>query len=322
MSITSSRARLVKPAPEEDYDVGVVNANTDLIDRALGAVRSTSTTRPSQPFDGMLTRDSETGQLLWWDVTVTGGGDWRPAGGNITLATSATRPTGVARRSDLMVFEVDTKRMIWWDGAIWRYVGDRVTVAVEADLSTVVAPYSALVAYVTATNCFYRWVRDTLWVPYQDAGGGIAPSTRSDCHYISSVGQAIPNQTNRYLAFGVADRETDIVKREIDESGIGHKFTLNRAGIWAITAMYRWSPIAATGARYGALTLNGANGDPLAADDNEPPANYTGNVTLTVGTTRFLSAGAVIRALCYQDTGSELQMVAGWTKFSAVWLRA
>lgn len=58
----TSKARLAKPAAQgEVVDVALFNSNMDKIDELLGVRLVTSTTRPSNPFPGMIIRETDTG---------------------------------------------------------------------------------------------------------------------------------------------------------------------------------------------------------------------------------------------------------------------
>lgn len=69
MSTNTTRLGLVKPAPAEDYDVGVFNANADKVDAAVGRISVTSGTRPSAPWNGQSIRETDTGNELFHNGT-------------------------------------------------------------------------------------------------------------------------------------------------------------------------------------------------------------------------------------------------------------
>lgn len=88
MSTTTTRLGLVKPAVNEDYDVGQFNANADKVDANIGRVVVTSTTRPSAPFKGMMILETDTGNQLVHDGT-----DWFHEGtANVTALSQILRP--------------------------------------------------------------------------------------------------------------------------------------------------------------------------------------------------------------------------------------
>lgn len=88
MSTNTTRLTLVKPDPQENYSVDVVNANSDKLDTTIGAAPATSTTLPSSLlFDGRLAHEDDTDELAIRRGTV-----WRYLG---TAAATANR---LARR--------------------------------------------------------------------------------------------------------------------------------------------------------------------------------------------------------------------------------
>ena len=81
----TTRLGLTKPTNGENYAVDIVNANSDAIDRAIGARTVTSTTRPSTPFVGQIIYETDTKRLRMWH-----GGGW-----SIVLSRSAEAPITV-----------------------------------------------------------------------------------------------------------------------------------------------------------------------------------------------------------------------------------
>lgn len=68
----TSRLNLIKPALSENADVTQINANMDAIDEAINGGVVTSTTRPNQPYTGMLIFETDTDRVKVWD-----GSDWQ-----------------------------------------------------------------------------------------------------------------------------------------------------------------------------------------------------------------------------------------------------
>ena len=66
----TTRLGLAKPSDGENYDVDVVNANSDIVDGAVGAKNVTSTTRPATPYIGQIIFETDTKYLLVWDGVV------------------------------------------------------------------------------------------------------------------------------------------------------------------------------------------------------------------------------------------------------------
>lgn len=66
MATSTPRAGLIKPSGGDTALITNINENMDRVDELLGAVDCTSATRPSQPFPGMIIRESDTQNLLVW----------------------------------------------------------------------------------------------------------------------------------------------------------------------------------------------------------------------------------------------------------------
>lgn len=63
----TTRLGLAKPTDGENYDVDIVNVNSDAIDQAIGARNITSTTRPATPYIGQLIFETDTKRALVWE---------------------------------------------------------------------------------------------------------------------------------------------------------------------------------------------------------------------------------------------------------------
>ena len=68
MATSTTRAGLVKPALTEAQDVAVLNSNADKIDSLLGATTCTSGTRPIAPFDGQFIHETDTDEILYYNL--------------------------------------------------------------------------------------------------------------------------------------------------------------------------------------------------------------------------------------------------------------
>lgn len=81
----TTRLGLTKPSNGENYDVDIVNANSDIVDSAIGAKNVTSTTLPNTPYLGQLVYETDTRRLRMWQ-----GGGW-----SIVLSRRAEAPITV-----------------------------------------------------------------------------------------------------------------------------------------------------------------------------------------------------------------------------------
>lgn len=102
MATNTTRLALRKPVGADDVDVSLdLAANYDKLDAAAGAITCTSSARPSSPFNGMIARESDTGNVIryngtTWDVLVTSD----PAAGTAGLRTLGTTATSAAAGND------------------------------------------------------------------------------------------------------------------------------------------------------------------------------------------------------------------------------
>ena len=60
----TTRLGLAKPSDGENYDVDIVNANSDIVDTAIGGREVTSTTRPATPYLGQVIFETDTKRAL------------------------------------------------------------------------------------------------------------------------------------------------------------------------------------------------------------------------------------------------------------------
>lgn len=76
MSTSTARVGYVKPITSENVDVTILNANSDKADAVAGTVFASTTTRPSTPFAGQPTFESDTGNLLVHNGSSPASGGW------------------------------------------------------------------------------------------------------------------------------------------------------------------------------------------------------------------------------------------------------
>ena len=122
----------------------------------------------------------------------------------------------------------------------------------------------------------------------------------SSAQYQSSAGQVISNTTDTPIAFGTANVTTDLVTRAT--SGVGHKFTLNKSGLWAVTTTVRF-PATATGERSCHIedSLGLWHGSHSQAGSSGAPSTL--NVTTGV---KYLTADDWIQVEVYQSSGGNI----------------
>lgn len=117
--------------------------------------------------------------------------------------------------------------------------------------------------------------------------------------YQSSVGQVIGNTTDTPIAFGTANVTSDLVTRAV--SGVGHKFTLGKSGLWAVTTTCRF-PATATGERSCHIedSLGLWHHSQSQAGSSGAPS------TLCVGFVKYLTAGDWVQVEVYQSSGGNI----------------
>ncbi len=148
--------------------------------------------------------------------------------------------------------------------------------------------------------------------------------TGVSAQYNASATQTIGTGTQPVVAFGTANRTSALVTRSTQ--GAGHRFTLNRSGVWGITTCIRWAG-AVTGERYVLLTssLGGlcSAGFPMSNGATSP---LNGPVTVSPSTQEYFTAGDWVQVEAFQNSGSnkdlEFNNGAGWGRISLAWLHA
>lgn len=117
--------------------------------------------------------------------------------------------------------------------------------------------------------------------------------------YQSSAGQVIGTAADTVLAFGTDNITSSLVTKST--TGAGHKFTLNAAGIWSITATARF-PGTATGQR--AAHFKDSLG--LWIHSTSQPASATAPAGLHLTITKYFAANDTVQFEVYQDSGGNI----------------
>ena len=135
----------------------------------------------------------------------------------------------------------------------------------------------------------------------------------TQAEYNPSSTQSIPNTTSTNLAFGNESVASSLVTRAT--SGAGHKFTLNRAGVWAITLTVRTA--SGSGERFA--SINDTAGYVAACN-----VLGSGIAHLNVHLTRSFASGVEITPVLYQSTGGALSTSngTGETRMHFAWLHS
>lgn len=143
--------------------------------------------------------------------------------------------------------------------------------------------------------------------------------TGVSAQYNAASNQIHPTGTQPVVAFGTAIRTSTLVTRSVQ--GAGHRFTLNRSGVWGITTCIRWAG-ASGGERY--VLLNSSIGGLCA--QGHPLGTLSGPVTFSPSSTEYFTAGDWVQVEVFQNAGSdrllEANAGAGWVRISLNWLHS
>lgn len=125
----------------------------------------------------------------------------------------------------------------------------------------------------------------------------------STAQYQQSSNMTIATASSTFVSFAQANVTTSMVTR--NASGAGHTFTLNKAGIWIITASVRFDPLA-TNSRQAWIQLGGGrlNSASQAGSASAPS-------TMPLATCQWFDAGSVVAIAVYQDSGGNATLLAG-----------
>jgi hypothetical protein len=168
MATVTPRLGLTKPLTSELYDVGVPNANMDLIDTYIDRV-CTKATRPSTAWIGLRVWETDTaamivctgvGPIVWRYITIP------------VVANAAGRNALSPVHTGMTCTRADKGWTEVYDGTAWRTVG---TVAVAAG-TEITHPYVDQQVMLLADHRSYRWT-GSAWVPIQGTrilGGQLA----------------------------------------------------------------------------------------------------------------------------------------------------
>lgn len=137
----------------------------------------------------------------------------------------------------------------------------------------------------------------------------------ADAEYAESNEQTIANTQGTVVAYGTAVRTSSLVTRSTQ--GAGHKFTLNRSGVWMISTTIRWRWDGSGGERYmviGGTTHLTSNGVILGT--------FTGPVCLNAAACGYLSANDYVQVEAWHNAGADRYLEAGWSRIDLVWMHA
>lgn len=140
-------------------------------------------------------------------------------------------------------------------------------------------------------------------------------------YYHSGAAQSIPNVTDRKVYLNSSDYTTADVTRTLGDTTTGSSFTINRAGLWVLSASVRFElGGTATAERYMAI----ANGDvSVRYTHSAITPGAGGPVTLNASATFRFAVNDVVAVWVYQASGGSLNLATAWnaTALALSWLR-
>lgn len=260
-----------------------------------------------------------TGALTAASAAVTGnatvGGTLGVTGTSTLAAVNAASlaATGAVSAATVGATGAVTGATVAATGAVTAY-GGRAIVSTGA-LANITSPTTGQLAFLTTDNMLYRWTGAAwLAVLHTDPAQGHAL-------YKSSATQAWASTVTKKVYLPTAVFTTTDVTITAGDANAGSYFTLNRAGIWAISGGIQTSLVANTSLRSLYLV------DDTIATFYATQFAYTVNSgsQIRVATTRRFTAGSrVAIALYYENSNvlaGDVAAVAENTSISLTWLR-
>lgn len=139
--------------------------------------------------------------------------------------------------------------------------------------------------------------------------------------YNMAANQTVADSASVVVAFATQNRASPLVSQSTDQ--LGHRFTLNRAGLWCITATLRWASAAGPGERY--VGIGGSAGSGWQSD--QMASGLTGPPTECVSINRYFAVASYVRVEVWQaGTGAGRDLEAnngqGWGRINLAWIHA
>jgi len=220
-----------------------------------------------------------------------------------TVCTSGTRPA-TNLFTGRVIHETDTRRNYVYDGTNWIIAS---SIPIVSSTASILNPYEGLLIYNTTDDLIYKY-RSSTWIACLATG-----STNHESRYYQSVAQSIANSADTYLTFDA----TAYSSADVTRDGTNTTFTLNRGGLWEISAGGRL--IAATsGQRHLFIDLFG---NARVAGQTTETSQVTG-LTASTGPIRIAS-GQAVKIGMFQTSGAARNTdISGQMTFiSLAWLR-
>jgi hypothetical protein len=220
-----------------------------------------------------------------------------------TLCLSSARPASPF--SGQTIWETDTSRFLVWSGSLWIHH----SIPVVSATSQILNPFDGQIIFNTTDNMLYRYA-SSAWNAFAATG-----TTNHESRYYQNTAQSVPNTTDTTITF-----ETSVYTSADVTKSAGHDtFTLNRFGLWQISAGVRFTP-GTSGERHIFLSVNGIGStNRLAGATAE-----TGlTCSLDLSSDGRFAVNDVIRVSAFQSSGgARLTSISGQSTFiSLTWIR-
>ena len=206
------------------------------------------------------------------------------------VVTSAARPAGPV--AGQLIRESDTGNFLVYNGTAWQHT----SIPVVTSTAQILAPYEGLVVLNTTDSMLYRRT-GTTWTAFAALGGNTAP-TSHEAYYYNGTAQSIPNVTDTQLAFPTNAYAS--ASDDVTPNASFNAFTINRTGLWVISAGVRFVTGTA-GERHIFLGLGNMLAVNRLAGES---ASSSVPTSLNVGTEARLTAGSAVLAGAYQSSGA------------------
>lgn len=180
------------------------------------------------------------------------------------------------------------------------------------------SPYSGQIVFETDTQMFAFW-SGSAWIQF------VGPTTGSAVHeveYYQSAAQSLPNAADTPLNFDTAVTTSADVTRGTSATGsiANGKFTLNRAGLWAVDAGFRMQTASTFSAGIW-IGLDGSGTFRFAGSMQN--SGGSANIETSCSFSRRFGAGTSLSVYAWHNTGSakNTDPFSQCTHFRAAWLR-
>ncbi|WP_372663727.1 hypothetical protein [Amycolatopsis kentuckyensis] len=249
---------------------------------------------------------------------------WVVGLGGVMPSKGVDDRNGTHSYNGLTTYRQDRRWLEINDGEKWRVPSIPVCTSLADIRAMVTDPLPGQLVFSTQDNLVYRW-NGADWIGSVATGGGAIgttpTATRHEARYeVRGNVQTFPVQANTRSRFPTMVYGSP----DVTTSASNDVFTLNRAGIWTITASFRTTAPLGSGEyhTYMAIT-DGANVE-IRYANTMSRWFATSPGTMSTATTNFFNAGATVSVVFWSDSANRTHDT-GWANVNHVsltWLRA